>query len=215
MMYMVLLLAAFSAHGIVDKVTNEFLPFSPGVTMVYAGTEDGKPTREEVQVLSKGVLVDGVRVTTVRDSVYADGHLTEQTDDFYAQDRAGNVWYLGEDSKAYERGRAVSTAGSWRAGEHGAAPGVMMLADPRVGNSYHQENAPKIAQDEAQVTSLNTAITVPYGRFIATVCTRETSAMEPGAREFKCYAKGVGLVSSWSGSAPGERLELERVYKTP
>lgn len=209
MIYAVLLTGIFSAHNMSAKITNEFFPLSPGVRMTYKGTEDGRPAREEVEVLPSTTTVAGAPVTTVRDSLYVDGRLAERTDDWYAQDRAGNVWYLGEDSKAYKKGHLVSTVGSWQAGENGARAGIMMLAHPHVGDRYHQEYAVKTAQDEANVTRLNWDVSVTYGRFRATVCTQESSALEPAARDYKCYAKGVGLVRAYSDTTD-LRLQTRR-----
>ena len=202
----------FSSHGMTDRITNPFFPFSPGETMIYAGKEDGESVRERVEVLSKAVTIDGVSVLTVRDTLFVDGQIAEQTDDWYAQDRSGNVWYLGENSKAYEHGRLASTGGSWQAGKNGAAAGIVMLAHPRVGDAYRQEDAPKVAQDEARVTDLGRNVSVPYGRFTATICTLESSPLEPHARENKCYAKGLGLVRSYSGDGSTD-LRLESVAK--
>lgn len=194
----VMLSPTFSARNATSSITNQFFSLKPGAKMVYTGKEDGKPAREEVSVLSEGMVINGVKVVTVRDIVYVNGQLAERADDWYAQDSSGNVWYLGEDSRAYENGRVVRTAGSWMAGKNGAAPGIIMPAHPRIGDRYRQEYAPKIAEDQAQVTALNAAVNVPYGRFSATVVTRDFSPLEPGAQEYKVYAKGVGLVRSYS-----------------
>ncbi|HEV2878920.1 MAG TPA: hypothetical protein VGW96_04985 [Candidatus Eremiobacteraceae bacterium] len=202
----------FSPHTMASSITNEFFPLTPGVMFVYTGKEDGKQAREEIQVLSKSTVINGVKVITVRDVVYLDGQLRERADDWYAQDASGNVWYLGEDTKEFENGRVVSTAGSWKAGENGATAGIMMPARPRIGTSYHQEYAPKIAQDEAQVTALNALVTVPYKRFSVTVCTRESSPLEAGSLEHKCYAKGVGLIRSSSDDASTD-LQLQAIKK--
>jgi hypothetical protein len=161
-------------------------------------------------VLSQRIVINGISVTTVRDIVYVNGQLAERADDWYAQDSSGNVWYLGEDSRAYKNGRVVSTAGSWMAGENGASPGIIMPAHPRIGDRYRQEYAPKIAEDRAQVTALNAAVKVPYGRFSETVVTRDYSLLEPGAQEYKVYAKGVGLVRSYSDDGSTD-LRLQTV----
>jgi hypothetical protein len=202
----------FSARTMASSVTNEFFPLTPGVTFVYTGKEDGKQAREEIQALSKTMVINGLKVITVRDVVYLEGQLRERADDWYAQDACGNVWYLGEDTKEYKNDRVVSTAGSWKAGESGAAPGIMMPAHPRIGTSYRQEYAPKIAQDEAQVTALNSSVTVPYKKFLVTVCTRESSPLEAGSLEHKCYAKGVGLIRSYSDDASTD-LQLQAIKK--
>jgi hypothetical protein len=126
--------------------------------------------------------------------------LTEDTNDYYAQDKAGNVWYMGEDTKAFEyddSGKLISTdtSGSWRAGVRGGKPGFIMPAHPTVGFSHYQEFAPNDeAVDQAEIVSLNESVTVPAGSFSNVVKTLETTAVEPGVRENKFYAPGVGLV---------------------
>jgi hypothetical protein len=201
-----MIMPTFSARTATSAITNEFFSLKAGLIMVYAGKEDGQPAREVVSVLSRTTVVDSVKVTTVRDTVYINGRLAERADDWYAQDSSGNVWYLGEDSRAFKDGRVVETAGSWAAGKNGAAPGIMMPAHPRVGDRYRQEYAPKIAEDQAQVTALNSIVNVPYGRFSTTVVTRDFSTLEPGAQEFKVYAKGVGLVRSYSNDGSTDLL---------
>ena len=62
-----------------------------------------------------------------------DGEKVEDTFDWYAQDKDGNIWYLGEDTKEYEDGKVVSTEGSWEAGVDGAQAGVIVPAKPEAG----------------------------------------------------------------------------------
>ena len=114
----------------VSEIDNPYFPLIPGTIYVYTSqTADGQET-DTVEVLAGSVAVNGVAATDVLDLVYVDGALTEETHDWYAQDGAGNVWYLGEDTKEYENGQVVSTAGSWTWGVDGALPGVLMWADP-------------------------------------------------------------------------------------
>ena len=133
----------------------------------------------------KGVVQD---TRTVR------GALTERTIDWYAQDRAGNVWYFGEASHDYKNGRLLTTEGSWMAGVHGARPGIIMQAHPRVGTSYGQEHLSGVAADRASVLSLTQSAQVPYGSFHRALETREWTPLEPGVVEHKFYVSGVGNV---------------------
>ena len=121
-----------------------------------------------------------------------DGNLTEKTFDYYAQDKKGNVWYFGEDTKEYENGKVVSTKGSWEAGVDGAKPGFIMQADPKVGETYRQEYYEGEAEDMAKVLSLSESVTVPYGSFDQVLVTKEWTPLEPGLVEHKYYAPGVG-----------------------
>jgi hypothetical protein len=119
----------------------------------------------------------------------------EDTLDFFAQDKDGNVWYMGEDTKQFKNGVAVGTAGSWQAGVNGATPGFVMEGQPLVGDAYRQENSPGVAEDAAQVVSLTGSISVPFGSWQGNVLvTNEWSPLEPKITEEKDYALDVGLV---------------------
>src|SRR6185436_2584802 len=89
-----------------------------------------------------------------------DNELTEETFDWYAQDKEGNVWYLGEDSREYDDGN-VSVEGSWETGVDGAEAGIIMEANPQIGDSYRQEYYKGHAEDMGDVVSLNASVTVP------------------------------------------------------
>ncbi len=174
-------------------INNPYLPWVPGTTFVYAGAP-GSGTKDTEVVTEKTKKLDGVNCVAVDDTVTVNGNITEHTLDYYAQDNKGNVWYFGEDSQEIQNGKVVSTEGSWRAGVKGAAPGIIMEADPKVGDSYDQENAPGVAQDHAEVISLKGQATVPYGHFNHLLVTDETTVLEPGADEHKYYAAGIGQV---------------------
>ena len=127
---------------------------------------------------------------------YVDGELIEDTDDWYAQDKEGNMWYFGEDSREIEDGEVVSTAGSWEAGVDGALPGLIMLANPIPGIWYRQEYYAGEAEDVGQVLSLYESVSVTYGQFNNCLQTAEWSLLEPGIVENKFYAAGVGLLKA-------------------
>ena len=135
----------------VEVIDNPYLPLQPGTRWVYEGVEDGETERVEVEVTTDRRDVMGISAVVVRDTVYEDGELIEDTYDWFAQDVDGNVWYLGEDSREFEDGELVSTEGSWEAGVDGALPGIVMLADPEVGDAYRQEFYEDEAEDMAEV----------------------------------------------------------------
>lgn len=176
------------------NIDNPYLPLKPGTTFVYnAQTADGLITNY-VAVTHKTKVIAGVTTVEVHDTVYLNGQLSEDTLDWYAQDRDGNVWYFGEDSQDLTNGRVSSLAGSWTAGIDGAEPGIVMEAHPKVGDAYRQELLLNEAEDFARVLSLNKSVTVPYGSFTDCVETTETSGVEPDTVEYKFYAAGVGAV---------------------
>jgi hypothetical protein len=161
-------------------------------------------TREIRQVM-------GVPCVVVRDVVTVEGELIEETFDWYAQDKAGNVWYFGEEAKEYENGVAVSTGGSWEAGVDGAMPGMIMRADPQVGDRYRQEYYEGEAEDMAEVLGLNESASVPYGSFSELLMTKDWTPLEPDFAEHKYYARGIGLVLEVIVEGGSGRVELVEI----
>jgi hypothetical protein len=181
---------SISPDDFVAVIDNPFMPLRPGTTFVF----EGEGERIELTVTDETRVVMGVTTTVVRDRAFEDGELVEDTFDWFAQDRAGNVWYFGEDTKEIEGGRVVSTAGSWEAGVDGAQPGVVMLADPRVGDRYRQEYYAGVAEDKATVIEIGTTLDGPLGPFDEVLVTEDFTPLEPGHVEHKSYAPGVGVV---------------------
>ncbi|WP_440955470.1 hypothetical protein ACSAZK_00385 [Methanosarcina sp. Mfa9] len=196
----------------VEEIDNPYFPLVPGTTFVYEGESDeGDPLRTEVYVTDETRVVMGVTTIVVRESEYEDDELEEETFDWYAQDKDGNVWYFGEESKEYDEGEVVSTAGSWEAGVDGAQPGIIMPGDPQVGDIYYQEFYLGEAEDQAEVVSLTESVTVPYGSFEDVLKTREWNPLEPGQEENKYYTSGVGLLLEEEVEGGDERLELVEI----
>ncbi len=179
-------------------VNNQYFPLVPGTTFHYRNTitEGATVTTQDnpVEVTSDIKVILGVNCVVVHDQTYEGGNLVEDTFDWYAQDNEGNVWYFGEDTKEYEGGQVMSTAGSWEAGVSGAVAGIIMKADPQVGDRYQQEYLKGEAEDMAEVLALNETATVPYGSFTRVLRTKEWTPLEPGVEEEKLYAPGIGLI---------------------
>jgi hypothetical protein len=192
----------------VDQIDNPYLPLAPGSRWVYEGVEDGEMERIEVEVTDERREVMGIPATVVRDQVFEDGELIEDTLDWFAQDREGNVWYLGEDSKELEDGEVVSTEGSWEAGVDGALPGIVMPADPQVGDAYRQEYYEGEAEDLAEVIELGASVSVPAGDYDQVVVIREWNPLEPDVVEDKHHAPGVGVVLESLVEGGDGRVEL-------
>lgn len=193
-------------------IDNPYLPLVPGTTLVYEGqTEDGAE-HEEFVVTHNTRTILGVPCVEVHDTVTLNGELKEDTLDWFAQDREGNVWYFGENSKELRNGLVVSLEGSWIAGVDGAKPGIVMEAHPQVGDVYRQEFSLGTAEDLGRVVSLDASATVPAGSFTHCLKTEDTTPLEPDALEQKFYAPGVGTVLEID-SETGERLELIQIEK--
>ncbi|MFC1713485.1 hypothetical protein ACFL6S_07455 [Candidatus Poribacteria bacterium] len=190
---------------------NPFFPLTPGTTFIYEGeTEDG-PERIEVEVTSDTRIILGVTCTVVRDRVWVDDELVEDTFDWYAQDEDGNIWYFGEDSTEFEDGVAVSTEGSWEGGVDGARPGILIEAEPEIGDAYRQEFYEGEAEDMAKVLSLSESVTVPYGSFDNCLQTMEWTPLEPDVVEQKFYARGVGFILEVQVEGGSDRAELVEI----
>lgn len=195
----------------VREVTNPYFPLEPNTVYVYEGESEGLPTRNEVTVTTGVKTILGVECIVVRDLAYEEGELIEDTFDWYAQDKEGNVWYFGEASKTLEDGIVTSTAGSWEAGVDGASPGLIMAANPTVGDRYYQEYYPGEAEDQAEVLSVDDSVEIELGEYDNVVTTSEWTDLEPDIEEHKSYAKGIGLILAVAVRGESERSELVEI----
>lgn len=180
----------------VTRIDNPYFPRIPGARYVYEGmTEDGLE-RVEIEILSETHEVMGIQATIMHDVVYLDGELIEETFDWFAQDKDGNVWYLGEDVDNYEDGVLQDHDGAWQAGVDGALPGIVMLANPaeHLGETVRQEYYAGEAEDTADILSIIDEVTVPYGRFQNVLQTLDYTPLEPEAQEHKFFAPGIGEI---------------------
>ncbi len=192
----------------VDVIDNPYLPYAPGSSWTYEGTDDGETEHIEVVVTDKRREVMGISAVVVRDTVTMDGELVEDTYDWFAQDRGGNVWYLGEETAEYENGEVTSTEGSWEAGVDGALPGIVMPAQPAVGDAYRQEYYQGEAEDLAEVVRLDASESVPFGDVDELVVIKEWNPFESEVVEEKSFAPSIGLVLEVKTAGGEGRVEL-------
>jgi hypothetical protein len=179
-----------------EQVTNPYFPLKPGTTFIYDGKRDDIPRHTQMTVTSETKEIMGVKCIVVRDVLTSNSAVVEKTVDWYAQDVDGNVWYFGEDTAEYVNGAVTSTAGTWLAGVDGALPGIVMEANPHVGDAYRQEYRPGVAEDFAKVQKLDGAITVPAGSYDRVVVTEDTDLLDTSKLEHKSYAPSVGFVGT-------------------
>jgi hypothetical protein len=193
------------------EIDNRYWPMDPGTRWTYRETDE-EGAEMQVVVTATGrtkKIANGVTARVVRDTVAEDGKLVEDTFDWYAQDRRGNVWYLGEDTAEFENGKLKTRSGSFEAGVDGALPGIIMPADPQPGMRYRQEYYKGEAEDNGGVLSTEEMAEVPYGRFDGALLTKDTITIEPDVLEYKLYAPRVGPVLTLGVSGgPGSREEL-------
>ena len=179
----------------ISQIDNPYMPLLPGTTFISEGKTEKGNEYNEVYVSPETKVILGVTCVVVKDKVMVDGVLEEATLDWYAQDKQGNVWYFGENSKEYQDGQVTSTAGSWEAGVNNALPGIVMQANPTVGETYRQEYYKGEAEDWASVLSLSESVTVPTGSYSNVLMTNEWSGLDnPPIYEHKYYAAGIGFI---------------------
>lgn len=198
----------------VAEIDNKWFPLKPGTGFHYRGVaEDGKtPQTDDMVVTHHHKRILGVNATVVRDVVSSHGRAIERTLDWYAQDRAGNVWYLGELARERKHGRFVKADDSWEGGVDGARPGIIMPAHPRRGDRYRQEYYPGYALDQARVLGPGGAVKVPAGSFGRSLLTVETAPkLDPGVAERKYYVAGVGDVCEHTVRGNREQIKLIRI----
>ena len=196
-------------------ITNPYFPLTPGTTFVYEGTSEGKAELNTVKVTSETRPILGVQCLIVHDVVEQAGVVVEDTFDWYAQDKDGNVWYFGEDTRELDaRGRVKTTEGSWEAGQDRAKPGIVMTAQPVVGASYRQEYRKGVAEDRGRIIQVGEARTTPTGSYDNVVVVAERTRLEPKILEHKEYAPGVGLITENVVKGADEASHLVRIDLT-
>ncbi len=181
--------------------TNPWYPLIPGSVVELAGAGEGEEAGIDVTVvrtvLEETRTVMGVEVHILRHETRFDGIMHEVASNFYVEATDGTVCYFGEDVEFYDAaGEFANTDGTWRAGEDGALPGIIMPADVTVGDAYYQENAPGIALDQGRVVETG-LVTMVNGVEVETIKVIDTNPIddeEACAEEEKRYARGVGEV---------------------
>jgi hypothetical protein len=192
-------------HGFTTHVTNPWFPLLPGTVYRYEGIKEGKPSRELLTVTHRTKTIAGVECVVVDDRLWVGGHLAERTNDWYAQDRKGNVWYFGEDTAELdENGKVTTTEGSWRTGVKGARAGILMPAQPRVGQTGLEEYWKGHAEDHFRVLGY-------LGKNV--LLTEETTPLEPGVVDHKMYTRGTGTVLERTVKGGDEINELVSVRR--
>lgn len=191
-------------------ITNPYLPHIPGRKMIYERQTSEGLERIEVTTLNRIQYINGIPCRPVMEYETLDGVLMEQTVNWISQHQEGAVWYLGEIAQIYEDGFLSSLSGSWRYGTEGAQPGILMPAQPVLGDHYRQEFKIGVAEDVAHITAVQVTEMASGHTFTNCVTTEERTPIEPDDVGSKTYAPGVGLVVEVDQKT-GERLELVKI----
>lgn len=199
------------------KIDNPYWPMKPGTRWTFREVDEHGREVKVVVIVTHDTkkIANGITARVVRDTVTRDGELIEDTNDWYAQDVEGNIWYLGENTAEFKNGKLTTRGGSFEAGVDGALPGIVMPANPQPGMKYRQEYYKGEAEDNGEVLSINEMAEVPYGQFDQVLLTKDTITIEPDVLEYKLYAPGVGPVLVFGVSGGGGREELLKVDRVP
>ena len=208
-------------------IDNTYFPLIPGTTFTYEATTTDGCEVDVTYVTYNTPTIDGIQTVAVHDQVF-DGEtcttdpaaLTEDTTDYYAQDNAGDVWYMGEDTFECEgAGHCTIAEGGWIGGVNGGQPGIIMLAHPQSGDRYRQEYLPGVAQDQAEVTAIGVTAKMTredayQSSYSDCIVTKEWTVLEKGAIEFKTYCPDVGNVLTVEHHGKVVRSELVSISGT-
>jgi hypothetical protein len=191
------------------RIDNPYFPLPVGAQwVIHVTDQEGLAQRQVITVTDKTKrIADGVEARVVHDVVSEDGKPVEITEDWYAQDSQGNVWYFGENTAEIHNGKH-DTSGSFEAGANGADAGIAMLAHPTPGQTYREEYYVGHAEDRTRVLALDQQAEVPFGHFRNVILTEDYSPVEPNVLELKFYAPGIGQVLAQTVSGGSEREEL-------
>jgi hypothetical protein len=194
----------------VPQVDNKYFTLKPGTKFTY---QDKKGIdRVEISVTNEVKKVMGVTTTVLRVREWRNGVLSEDTYDWYAQDKAGNVWYFGEAVDVYKDGKVAHYKGSWEAGVNGAKPGIIMPKDPQVGDMYRQEYYRAHAEDIGTVAAISKKVTIPHGTFEKCVQMRDSIPFDTTA-EYKSYCPGIGFLALEEVGNWGAQAELVSISR--
>jgi len=193
----------------VARVDNPWFPLKPGSKWFYRGKDDHGHFADKMHVKHKRKKILGVYATIVHDVVLRDKRRREVTNDWYAQDQHGNVWYFGENTKELDRhGHVTSREGSFKSGKNGARPGVLFPGHPRVGQTARQEYLKGHAEDHFKILDTSARVKSHYVSSRHAVETKEWTPLEPGIVDHKWYVRGVGDVKEKTVKGGLERLQL-------
>lgn len=175
-------------------IDNPYFSLPVGKKMMYeAETKEGTE-RIEIQILPETKTLMGVETRTYWDRVWLNDVLVEETKDYLAQDKQGNVWYFGEVVDNYKDGKLSDHHGSWLAGENGALPGIWFPAKPEVGSSYRQEYYKGEAEDMTEVAAIQQVVTTKNATYKDCVKMYDWTPLDRNSKEYKYYCPGVAAL---------------------
>jgi hypothetical protein len=174
---------------------NEYFILIPGYTSILESQDTSDKSQLVITVLDDTKVVDGIETRVVEEIETEDGELTEISRNYFAIcEPSMDIFYFGEDVDMYEDGVVLNHDGSWLAGTENSKPGLIMPGNAQVGMKYYQEIAPRVAEDRAEIVSVNDRISTPFSNFENVLKVEESNPLEPGKTEYKYYAPQIGLI---------------------
>lgn len=191
------------------EINNKYFRLPVGRELVFeAVTQEGKKEKITITIPGETREIMGVNTLVYRDIVTIDGELVEDTKDYLAQDKNGNVWYFGEEVNNYEEGKLVDHDGTWIAGENGAQPGIWIKSEHVVGDVYLQEYYKGIAEDTREVKAVGEAVEIKKGKYQDCVKMYDFTPLDPKSLEYKYYCSETGSLVLSEHLTKNERVEL-------
>jgi hypothetical protein len=186
------------------KITNRFLPISKFHRTVLKGVDTGQRLRivRTLQHRTKAFTYhhESVKAALVKDVVtnVKARRRIEKTIDYFAQDKAGTVYYFGEDVNEYSRNGHINHEGQWRLGRDTHTPGILMPAHPKLGDSFKSEAVPHVTHETDHIVAVGRNERIAGHRYRHVIKIRENAGPPPEV-EFKTYAPGTGVITEANG----------------
>jgi hypothetical protein len=199
----------FNPKDFVDPLSgkNKWYPLTPGTQTLRDGsiTRGSRKLTHKLRVTVTDVtkVVNGVTTVAVLDQDIDAGQVGEASLDYLAQDKYGNVWYLGSYTEIYEGGQFVNAVDAWLTPKQGSRPGVWMMADPQEGMKYVEAHNSR-ETIRAEVTKLDDRTCVPFK------CFKALQVLEDG-HEYKYFGSGVGHIATEPNYSGGEQEKEELI----
>ncbi|MGO4192968.1 hypothetical protein AB4Y67_15005 [Arthrobacter sp. YAF17] len=194
------------------KITNKYFALPVGKKLTYETAEQGNVAeRVEIEILPETMTIAGVETAVYLDKEYKNGQLVEETRDYLAQHKNGDVWYFGEDVDNYSNGILLSHSGSFLHGKDGAKAGIWMKEEQRPGDSYRQEFYVGHAEDIRDTVTTGETVTTKSGTYKDCVKVYDWTPLEKNAREYKYHCPEVGALVLTEDLTTGSRSELVNV----
>lgn len=193
------------------KIDNPYFKLPVGKKMIFEKKTDEGLERIEITITGETRKIMGVETLVYLDREFLNGQLIEETKDYLAQDKDGNVWYFGEDVDNYENGKLKDHAGAWIAGVDGAKPGIWIKARHVVGDEYRQEYYKGKAEDMAKIVAVGLTVTTSVATYKNCTKTYDWTPLDPESKEHKYYCPDAGGLVLVEDIISGEKVELKKV----